>query len=673
MRERIPRFSLLGKFALLSLVPIVLLAATLGWLLNNLTQQQVLSNAKDSAVLVTRLGIQPLLHPEDVREGFSWRRLWTFDNAMSRSGLDDQVQQIKIWNKDGRIVYSDDSTLIGDSHRPTPALERALRGDIHVKLIPANDQRLGPDDGEDADGGEFLEVYVPLAFETDARPVGVFEIYLPYEPIAAVINEHTRILHGVLLAGLGLLYLVLFRIVVGASRKLRVQASELRKQADESEHQALHDALTGLPNRLLLRDRIHQAILSARREKKSVGVLLMDLDRFKEINDTLGHHHGDAVLQQIGPRLRAVLRESDTLARLGGDEFAIVLPHVPDPAAAIHVVDKLRRALAEPFAIQDLTLEVDACVGIALFPEHGEDVDTLIQRADVAMYLAKGARSGCEIYTPSKDHHSASRLALLGELRSAIESGELVLHYQPKVDVQSREVTSVEALVRWQHPMRGLISPDDFVPLAEHTGLIGELTSDVICQALVQCRRWMDQGIEVGVAVNLSMRNLLDNKFPDEVAELLEVWDVPASMLTLEVTESTIMADPMRVLHIVSRLSDMGVEMSIDDFGTGYSSLAHLKRLPVAEIKIDRSFVRSMDTSASDAAIVRSTIDLAHNLGRRVVAEGVESEETLRRLAALGCDTAQGFYFGEPRAAAEMTPLLPASSASHETAAVPVR
>ena len=265
----------------------------------------------------------------------------------------------------------------------------------------------------------------------------------------------------------------------------------------------------------------------------------MDLDRFKEINDTLGHHHGDAVLQQIGPRLRAVLRESDTLSRLGGDEFAIVLPNVPDPAAAMKVVEKLRRSLVEPFLVQGLSLEVDACVGIAMYPEHGDDVDTLIQRADVAMYLAKAARSGCEIYTASKDHHSASRLALLSELRSAISTGELVLHYQPKANIATGRIDGVEALVRWEHPTRGLIPPDEFIPLAEHTGLIRELTADVMCQAMVQCRRWLDEGMEMGISVNLSMRNLLDKRFAQDTAELLEVWNVPSSLLTLEITEST--------------------------------------------------------------------------------------------------------------------------------------
>jgi diguanylate cyclase (GGDEF)-like protein len=630
-------------------------------LLNNLIEHQVLASAKESAVLVSRMGIQPLLSREDVEKGLSWQGLWDFDAALGSAGLDKRVEQIKIWNRRSEVIYSTNHTLIGKTFATDRGLRDALRGKVEVELISNAEEAESHGHAIDEDAGGFLEVYVPLQFSDDKKIEGVFEIYIPYGPIAATISHQTRLMYGVLLAGLMVLYLVLFRIVVGASKTLRTQAVELQKQAHEREHQAWHDALTGLPNRLLLKDRVQQAILAARREGHSVAVLLMDLDRFKEINDTLGHHHGDAVLQQIGPRLRAVLRESDTLARLGGDEFAIVLPRVADPAAAIKVVDKLRRALVEPFEVQGFSLEVDACVGIAMFPDHGDDVDTLIQRADVAMYLAKAARSGCEIYTASRDHHSASRLTLLSELRGAISTGELILHYQPKAEIASGRITGVEALVRWEHPTRGLIPPDEFIPLAEHTGLIRELTSDVMCQAMVQCRRWLDEGMEVGISVNLSMRNLLDHRFPEETAELLDVWNVPPSLLTLEITESTIMADPMRVLQVVSKLSEMGVSMSVDDFGTGYSSLEHLKRLPISEIKIDKSFVMSMPHSHSDAAIVRSTIDLSHNLGRRVVAEGVESEEILHRLDALGCDMIQGFYLSRPVPAGEITKMLQGS------------
>ena len=660
--------SLLGKVALLSLVPVVALGVTLGILLNNLIRDQVLNNAKESAVLVSRMGIQPLLSPEDVEQGLSWQRLWTFDKALTSSGLNKRVEQIKIYNRAGDVVYSDNKALIGPSSEDGDGFERALKGDVEVELVSAAEEAAAHGHEAAEDGGQYLEVYVPLRFSDEGKVGGVFEIYMPYGPIAATIAHNTRILYGVLLAGLGILYLALFRIVVGASKTLRTQAVELQQQADERQHQAMHDALTGLPNRLLLKDRVQQAIHIARREGHSVAVLLMDLDRFKEINDTLGHHHGDAVLQQIGPRLRAVLRESDTLSRLGGDEFAIVLPQVPDPAAAMKVVEKLRRALVEPFVVQDLSLEVDACVGIAMYPEHGDDVDTLIQRADVAMYLAKAARSGCEIYTASKDHHSASRLTLLSELRNAISSGELVLHYQPKAEIATGRISGVEALVRWQHPTRGLIQPDEFIPLAEHTGLIRELTSDVMCQAMVQCRRWLDEGMNVGVSVNLSMRNLLDKRFPEETAELLEVWNVPPSLLTLEITESTIMADPMRVLQVVSKLNDMGVSMSVDDFGTGYSSLEHLKSLPISEIKIDKSFVMSMDSSHSDAAIVRSTIELSHNLGRKVVAEGVECEEILQQLDILGCDMIQGFYLSRPVPASDITTMLRGSWNLFDTA-----
>ena len=662
------KLSLLGKVALLSLVPIVMLGFTLGVFLKKLIQDQALNNASESAVLVSRMGVQPLLSVEDVEQGLSWQRLWKFHEALGSSGLDERVEQIKIWNRNGKVIYSDETELIGETPEFGDEVRAALRGEVRVELVSGSDEAASHGHQVSGSNGGFLEVYVPLQFADEVKPRGVFEIYLPYGPIAETIAYNTQILYGVLLAGLAILYLALFRIVVGASKTLRVQATALQRQADERQHQAMHDALTDLPNRLLLKDRLHQAILTARREGQSVAVLLMDLDRFKEINDTLGHHHGDAVLQNIGPRLRAVLRESDTLARLGGDEFAIVLPNVPDPAAAMKVVDKLRHALVEPFLVQGMSLDVDACVGIAMFPDHGDDVDTLIQRADVAMYLAKAARSGCEIYTASKDHHSASRLALLSELRNGIAAGELVLHYQPKAEIATGRITSVEALVRWEHPTRGLIPPDEFIPLAEHTGLIRELTSDVMCQAMVQCRRWLDEGMQIGVSVNLSMRNLLDKRFPQETAELLEVWNVPPSLLTLEITESTIMADPMRVLQVVTELNEMGVCMSVDDFGTGYSSLEHLKRLPISEIKIDKSFVMSMEDSHSDAAIVRSTIELSHNLGRTVVAEGVETEPVLQRLGLLGCDMIQGYYLSRPVPAAEITEMLRGSWNLFDTA-----
>jgi diguanylate cyclase (GGDEF)-like protein len=412
--------------------------------------------------------------------------------------------------------------------------------------------------------------------------------------------------------------------------------------------QALSDALTGLPNRTLLLDRAAQAIRQADRELVPAALLLIDLDRFKEVNDTLGHHCGDQLLVQVGQRLRAALRGVDTVARLGGDEFAVLLPRITTGEGAVTVAGKLQAALQEPFTLQGLALEVEASIGLALYPEHGSDPDELLQRADIAMYVAKDTHAGFVLFDPRQDQHSPRRLALLGELRRAIEGRQLLLHYQPKIDAHSGQVLGVEALVRWQHPTHGLVPPAEFIPLAERTGLIGPLTHYVMDAALHQCRDWRQAGHELPVAVNVSARRLLDLAFPDEVAELLARWEVPARLLVVEITESAIMADPAHAMQILGRLNQMGVGLSIDDFGTGYSSMAYLKSLPVHELKVDRSFVSQMTSNSSDAVIVRSTVDLGRNLGLRVVAEGVEDQTTLEALDALGCDAVQGYHVSRP-------------------------
>jgi diguanylate cyclase (GGDEF)-like protein len=384
----------------------------------------------------------------------------------------------------------------------------------------------------------------------------------------------------------------------------------------------------------------------------------MDVDRFKEVNDTLGHHSGDLLLEELGTRLRGALRQSDTVARLGGDEFGIVLPTAQTVGDLAEVADRIRDALREPFVMQGLPLAVEGSIGGALVPLHASDVETVIQRADVAMYVAKTANTDFEVYDASHDEYDPSRLTLIGELRRALEGKEIVLYFQPKAALRGGEVRGAEALVRWRHPDRGLLGPDEFIPLAQHTGLIRPLTLFVIDAALEQCSRWSRDGFELRVAVNLAMRNLLDLSFPDDVAALLAKWRVPPERLELEITESTIMGDPFRARQVLQRLDSMGVRLSIDDFGTGYSSLGYLKRLPVSEIKIDKSFVLNMTNDENDAVIVRSTIDLGRNLGLEVVAEGVENAEAWRNLELYGCDIAQGYYLSRPVPADELTAWL---------------
>jgi diguanylate cyclase len=432
-----------------------------------------------------------------------------------------------------------------------------------------------------------------------------------------------------------------------------------RKQLERAlTRQAFTDQLTGLPNRALLHDRTHQAIRLADRHGLTTALLLVDLDRFKEVNDTLGHHHGDLLLQQVAERLHATLRDSDTVARLGGDEFAVLLPQITSIQEATVVADKLNAAIQAPFTIDGLTLDIDASIGLAAYPDHANSPQELLQHADTAMHAAKATHDGSTIYDPTLDQHNPRRLGLLGQLRRALTTGELVVHYQPKADLRTRQILGVEALVRWQHPTHGLLGPGEFIPLAETTGLIRPLTTYVLDAALRQCRAWLDTGHQLTVAVNLSTRCLLDLTLPDQITRLLADTAVAPQHLVLEITESAIMTDPTRALDILNRLHTQGVQLAIDDFGTGYSSMAYLKRLPVDELKVDRSFVTHLRNDQNDAAIVRSTIDLGHNLGLRVVAEGVEDQATLNQLATLDCDSAQGYHLARPMPPAELNTWL---------------
>jgi diguanylate cyclase (GGDEF)-like protein len=429
------------------------------------------------------------------------------------------------------------------------------------------------------------------------------------------------------------------------------QAAEALYTADAFEEQrsaALHDALTGLPNRVLLQDRLQSAIDSpAANDSGSIALMIMDLDRFKEVNDTFGHSGGDLLLKQIGPRLRTALRETDTLARLSGDEFALLLP-ATDVEAARAMAMRLLRDFEAPFELHSGKVEVGSSIGIAIYPDHGADAETLLRRADMAMYMAKSDRSGWAMYTPERDHYSPDRLALVADLRHAIERDQLVLHYQPQVDVRTGGFVAVEALMRWPHPQRGLLAPDKFVPLAEQTQLIRPLTHWAIGAALRQSVAWQSAGMAIPVAVNLSAHDVQDPGLPAVVAELLAISGAAARHLRLEITESSLLADPERARENLAALRALGIRIAIDDFGTGYSSLNYLQRLPVDELKIDKSFVQSMASDEGARSIVRAVIDMADDLGLGVVAEGVEDRATWEVLAALGCDMAQGYYFSPP-------------------------
>ncbi len=431
----------------------------------------------------------------------------------------------------------------------------------------------------------------------------------------------------------------------------------------EKEHQALYDSLTDLPNRLSFMSMLEARI--ARRDAASspAAVLLIDLDRFKEVNDTLGHLAGDELLRHIGPRLAAALPASASIARIGGDEFAVLLPDAAGDLEAIAAAVAIGDSLVEPFRIGDFNLEVDASVGIAMFPSHGTTSEVLLKHADVAMYVAKGCNGRVELYDPEQDRHSTRRLGLLSELRTALGDGQVVLYYQPKLDLRTGVVHEVEALVRWIHPEHGLIPPSEFVPMAEHTGLIRPLTSHVLRLAVAQARLWRDNGFDLAVSVNLSARSLHDSSIAEEVQKCLTQAGLPSTALHLEITESSIMADPARAKRVLEELHRAGLHMSIDDFGTGYSSLAYLQDLPVGEIKIDRSFVMNLLDNDADQVIVRSTIELARNLGLTSTAEGVESQDVLDWLIDARCDHAQGYHIARPMASDAVAPWMAARHA----------
>jgi diguanylate cyclase (GGDEF)-like protein len=433
-------------------------------------------------------------------------------------------------------------------------------------------------------------------------------------------------------------------------------------RAATAEHLATHDSLTELPNRRWFREAAGRALGSP--SVLSGALLLIDLNGFKDVNDTLGHHHGDLVLRELGPRLRDSFREQDLVARLGGDEFAVFMP-AADPEAAQEAVQRLQCALRTPVEVEGVSIELAASTGLAWYPEHGDDVDTLLQRADVAMYHAKDSQRQLVAYRPEDDYHSPARLALVADLRRALAEDRLVLHYQPQVELGLGVPVAAEGLVRWEHPHRGLLGPPEFIEVAERSGLIRDLTHRVLDLGLRDLRVWNEAGRNLSLSLNISVRSLLDRRFPDEVDRLLAAHRVDGRALTLELTESSLMVDPEVAKRTMHDLSELGVSFAVDDFGTGYSSLAYLTDLPIGELKIDRSFVQAINADARNAIVVRSTIELARNLGLRTVAEGIEDAEALEMLRSLGCELAQGFHVSHALPAASLVRWWDARTQAH--------
>jgi diguanylate cyclase (GGDEF)-like protein len=612
------RMSLLGRFTAMGVVVVAALGLAIGLVLKHQIEQRALDHAVQNARVIAEVGVQTQLQTGDLRYPIPLERLEEIDRRIGVRFFDaNGIATVKLFNRAGRLVYSDDRTIVGGWAFKGGNVYTALSGEIVSNLEHGT--------ADDGSGERTLEVYMPIRLAPAGEPSGVLELYMSYDAVAKEVREDVLLLVVLLGGGLMVLFAALYRIVAGASRRLR--------------HQALHDALTGLPNRALLHRRAERVL----RGDDPAAMLLIDLDRFKEVNDTLGHDYGDALLIEVAERLGAALRRGDTLARLGGDEFAVLVAGAPDREAVVEMATRLQDALRRPFALRGVAVELEASIGVALYPEHGTTIGRLLQRADVAMYDAKRGRRGVATYTAARDPYSADRLGLLAELRSAIERDELILHYQPKVCLETGEPVGVEALVRWEHPTRGLLYPDAFIPVAERTGAVADLTRWVVDRALAECRE-----LELPVAVNLAAANIVDVTLPAAIGAALERHRVPAHRLVCEISEHTVMADPVRASDVLDGLRALGVGLSLDDFGTGHSSLAYLKRLPLDEVKIDRSFVAGMTDDENDAVIVRSTIDLARNLGLRVVAEGVESLEIMDALAELRCDVAQGYFISRP-------------------------
>jgi diguanylate cyclase (GGDEF)-like protein len=620
------------KFAIASLVPIL----ALGWVLSVATRHQIEHRStqlygKTSASIV-RIGGTILSRPDDFRPGAYMdasreRQTRTFLENMSIRST--EVRMIAA-APDGRVVFAN---YVGAPSRVEVAgpVAVALAGHTTTKILRGEDSLTYP-----LWPGRLVEAEMPLRLNGADEPVGAIITSGIDSMFIAQVDSDVAHLRRLLAAGLVALWVLLVPIVLSTSRRLR-------RQAQENEHLAHHDTLTGLPNRIRLDQRLRVAIEGADRDQALVALLLIDLDGFKDVNDTLGHRAGDDLLRHVARRLTAGTREDDVVARLGGDEFAIVVSDLTDREHVVDVLDRITEALQEPLEIDGVDLAIEASIGVALYPVDAASPEALLQHADIAMYAAKDAGGQFAVYSADLDSHTPSRLGLAAELRRALaeERERVVVHYQPVATAAGR-VVAMEALVRWHHPVLGLLEPDAFIPLAEQSGLIHRLTRHVLDVAAAQAAVWNRSGLEVAVAVNLSARDLRDGTIVDEVRSVLRTHELAAAQLELEVTETAVLASPERAVHLVNQLREMGVHIALDDFGTGHSSLTNLKRLRPHRLKIDRAFVSTMADDATDAAIVQSVVQLARSLNIGVTAEGVETQAQWDLLEGLGCELLQG-------------------------------
>jgi diguanylate cyclase len=629
-------------YAAATLVPVVWLGAVLSQTFTDEVDAAALREGEMQARAIAESAIEPFLEGQPLSIGLTDDERDIIRRATGNLLRQGRVRELRLLDVDGRVMFD---AAAPDAPPGMPDTDETVREAATVGLVTV---RMEEAVGQGA--VPTIETYIAVHAVSDPdRVVGVVEVHVPYEDIAAARKLSLGRLRIALVVGLTALWFVLAVIVASVTRRIR-------RQGRRTEFMALHDSLTGLPNRALHSDRVAAALASAGRLGTDVALVVVDLDRFKEVNDTLGHRNGDEFLRIIAARLSAMLRPGDTVARLGGDEFGIVLPGVTVDSVE-QILRRLQDALGQEAELGGVAVSAEASIGYAMWPDDADTSEALLRRADLALYAAKTARASIVRYRQGIDEFDPQRLGLIAELRRAISAGDLVLHYQPKIDVITGEVSAFEALVRWVHPVRGMVPPNDFIPIAESTGLIVSLTHWVVDSALAQLAKWTPAHPGLSIAVNISARNLRDD-LPGWVLSRLAAHRVRASQLVLELTETSFAADPVRATVLLEELNAAGVRVSLDDFGQGYTSLGSLGHLPISELKIDRGFVVAMEHSLEDRAIVASVIQLGHQLGLSVVAEGVETDEVYRDLRELGCDTVQGYLFSTPVPAEEALSLL---------------
>jgi diguanylate cyclase len=641
-------------YAAISLVPVLLLGLVLAISLRGEAKRRGLAEGRSEAALIAHSAVEPLLDGRPLEgRALSAREVAGLRRVAATVIRRGDVLRLRVRNLAGQVVFSPDGSGHGDEDGDGDAVA-AAHGEVVSTLTHLNSD--ANDTGRA--GPASVELYLPLRAGNSPRTTGVLELYLPYAPISHDIASGLHETYVDLGVGLAVLYLVLFAITASVSRGLR-------REAALNAYLAEHDVLTELPNRTFFHRRASDAVAAAVRNNESVALAIVDLDRFKEVNDTLGHHNGDALLRELAARLSESMRAGDTVARLGGDEFGLIVRDVEDAEPALQ---RLRDVIDREVEVNGLPLSVQASMGFVIAPEDGTDVDTLLQRADVAMYVAKARHAGVARYDETLDEYDADSLALVSELRRAVDDGQLVLHYQPQATLADGGVRSIEALVRWQHPEHGLLYPDKFLPLAEPTDAIDKLTRWVLRTALADVRELTAGSWDMCVAVNVSARSIGRASFATDVLQALEDLDVAPDRLIIEVTETALLSDPQRAADVLARLAAAGVRVSLDDFGTGQTSLGYLSALPIHELKIDRTFVGDMLHNQAHAAIVRSIIDLGHNLELRVVGEGVETDLILASLQDSGCDVAQGYLLARPMPREQIEPWLRAAPRSARAA-----